>query len=114
MTILDADAVTALEQILPARFGGAATDYQLLEREDARGRPRLVLVVSPRVGAVDDAAVATAFLEAIGADSGASRIAELLWREADVLRVERRPPVAGATGKILHLHVDRNGRPEGR
>jgi hypothetical protein len=114
MTILDADAVTALEEVLPARFGGAATDYQLLEREDARGRPRLVLVVSPRVGAVDEAAVAAAFLGEIGAHSGASRIASLLWREAGVLRVERRPPVAGPTGKVLHLHVDRPGGPPGR
>ena len=114
MTILDADAVTALEEVLPARFGGAATDYQLLEREDARGRPRLVLVVSPRVGAVDEGAVAAAFLGAIGADSGASRIAALLWREAGVVRVERRPPVAGPTGKVLHLHVDHPGGPPGR
>jgi hypothetical protein len=114
MTILDADAVTALEEVLPARFGGAPTDYQLLEREDARGQPRLVLVVSPRVGAVDEAAVATAFLGAIGRDSSASRIAALLWREAGLLRVERRPPVAGPTGKVLHLHVDRPGAPPGR
>ncbi|HEX9710175.1 MAG TPA: hypothetical protein VGB42_09455, partial [Candidatus Thermoplasmatota archaeon] len=51
MTLLDGDAISALEEVLPARFGGVATDYQLLEEEDAAGRPRLVLVVSPRVGA---------------------------------------------------------------
>ena len=32
------------------RFGGTATDYQLLETESAEGHPHLRLVVSPSVG----------------------------------------------------------------
>jgi hypothetical protein len=35
----------------------------------------------------------------------------LVWRDAGLLRVERRPPVATATGKVLHLHSTLSSRP---
>jgi hypothetical protein len=104
MTLLDGDAITALEESLPARFGGVATDYQLREEQDARGRPSLVLVVSPKVGAVDGAAVMSVFLEAIGRGAGAARMVERFWQDAALLRVERRLPDVGASGKVLHCH----------
>jgi hypothetical protein len=106
MTLLDADAISALEETLPARFGGAATDYQLREEEDAHGRPTLVLVVSPRIGPVDSVAMIAAFLAAVGARAGAARMAERLWRDAGLLRIERRRPTVGASGKVLHRHGD--------
>lgn len=104
MTFLDTDLVKVLEEILPARFGGAATHYQLLEEEMSNGRPRVRLLVHPAVGAVDTEAVRRAFLDAIGAGSGAERIMAIVWRDADLLRVERCPPLATGSGKILHLH----------
>jgi hypothetical protein len=105
MTLLDTDAVAALEEMLPARFGGTAADYQLVEEEDASGRPGLVLLVSPRVGPVDRDAVATAFLDRVGASAGAARVAALLWRDAGVLRVEVRAPIGERSGKVLHYHA---------
>jgi hypothetical protein len=107
MTLLDADAVTALEDTLPARFGGSPADYQLLEEEDAAGHLGVVLVVSPSVGSVDAAAVASAFLDRVGASAGVARIAALLWRQAGLLRVERRLPVGESSGKVLHCHAGR-------
>lgn len=106
MTLLDADAISVLEESLPARFGGAATDYQLREEEeDAAGRPGLVIVVSPRIGPVDSAAVIAAFLAAIGARPGAAPMVERLWHDAGLLRVEREVPRVGASGKVLHWHA---------
>jgi hypothetical protein len=105
MTLLDTDAVAALEELLPARFGGSAADYQLVEEEDAAGRPGVVLLVSPRVGPVDRDAVAAAFLDRVGASAGAARVAALLWRDAAVLRVEVRAPVGERSGKVLHYHA---------
>jgi hypothetical protein len=110
MTLLDTDAVTALEQALPARFGGSAADYQLAEEEDASGRSGLVLRVSPRVGPVDVDAVASAFLDHVGAGAGAARVAALLWRETGVLRVEVRPPIGERSGKVLHYHAGPRAR----
>jgi hypothetical protein len=104
MTFLDADVIQVLEEVLPARFGGGLTDYQLLEEQTEEGDPRLRLLVHPAVGPLEPQAVAEAFLEAIGAGSGAQRVMALQWRQAGLLRVEREPPRTTDAGKILHLH----------
>ena len=106
MTFLDTDVIRVLEEVLPARFGGVPTDYQLVEEEGAGGLARVRLLVRPEVGPVDPAVVAETFLAAISAGAGAERIMGQVWRDAQVLRVERRAPMATASGKILHLHVD--------
>jgi hypothetical protein len=105
MTFLGADVIRirVLEMVLPTRFGGEPTDYQLVEEEERDGQPRLRLLVDPAVGPPVPAAVADAFLAAIGSDSPTARQMEIHWRQAGLLRVERRAPIATATGKILHL-----------
>src|SRR5262249_5184713 len=102
---LDLDLVRVLEERLPARFGGGPTDYQLIEEEDEGRQRSLRLVVHPGVGPLDPRAVSEAFLAAIGSSSGVGRVTERLWRDAGIVRVERRAPEAGAGGKIIHLHV---------
>ena len=104
MTFFDSDVIQVLEEVLPVRFGGGPTDYQLVEQERADGRPDVQLLVHPRLGPLDIAGVAAAFLEAIGAGDGAERIMALQWSQAGLPRVERRPPLLTASGKILHLH----------
>jgi hypothetical protein len=108
MTFYDTDVVRVLEQALPARFGGGPTDYQLVEEESESGEPVVRLLVHPAVGPLDPAQVAEAFLSALGGGSGAERIMGTVWRDAGLLRVERRPPIAAASGKVLHLHVVRH------
>jgi len=107
MTFLDTDVIRVLEDELPARFGGAPTDYQLLEEEADDGQPRLRLLVHPRVDPLDTKAVAEAFFAAIGSGSPIARVMEVVWRDADLLRVERRAPLITHAGKILHLHLGR-------
>ena len=104
MTFLDVDAIRVLEEVLPARFGGGPADYQLVEQEDDAGHPRLVLRVGPGPGAVDERALAEGFLQALGQGEEARSVMALWWREAGLLRVERKPPLTTSTGKILHLH----------
>ena len=113
MTFIDTDVIRVLEQILPGRFGGSPIDYQLIEEETEDGRPRLRLLVHPRVGPLDSAAVESAFLDEIGAGSGSERIMALQWREGRLLRVEREPPRSGATGKILHVLAARSTTGDG-
>lgn len=105
MTFLDTDLIRVLEEVLPAHFGGAPTDYQLVEEESEEGRPRLRLLVHPRVGPVDAEAVAETFLAAIGAGAESERVMALFWRESKLLRVERHPPLTAPSGKIQHLHT---------
>jgi hypothetical protein len=105
ITFFDTDVIRVLEEVLPSMFGGGPTDYQLVEEETPSGNPRLRLVVDPSIGPVDHTAVADAFLNAIGEGSGGPRVAELVWRQAGLLQVERRGPERTPSGKILHLHV---------
>jgi hypothetical protein len=107
MTFPDDDVIRVLDQVLPARFGGGPTDYQLLEEEAADGRAQLRLLVHPAVGALDAAAVAETFLAAIGGGRQVERVMGLAWRDARLLRVERRPPEWTTTGKIHHLRQRR-------
>jgi hypothetical protein len=107
MTFLDTDVIRVLVEVLPARFGGGPTDYQLLEDEAADGRPRLRLLVHPAVGPRDPAALVEAFLAAISGGEWAARVMGLLWREAGFLQVERRAPLSTGAGKVLHLHLGR-------
>jgi hypothetical protein len=104
VNLLDIDVINVLEEVLPERFGGGPTDYQLLEDESVDGQPRLRLLVHPALGPLDPETVADVFLAAIGRSSGAERVMELQWRQAGLLRVERTAPRMTASGKILHLH----------
>jgi hypothetical protein len=106
MTILDTDVIRILEELLPARFGGTAVDYQLVEDQAAPGESRLRLLVHPRVGPVDPGTVTRLFLDTLGAGSPSARIMGLAWDGAGTLRVERRPPLTAGSGKVLHLHAD--------
>ena len=74
-TFVHTDLLRVLEEVLPARFGGAGDDYQVVETEQAEGILRLELAVSPRVGAVDpeqDRIPAGALVHASGQDPALS------------------------------------------
>ena len=105
MTFLDVDVIHVLERVLPERFGGGPTDYQLVEEEGVDGAPHLSLLVDPRIGPVSSDAVSETFLTAIGDGRGAEKVMSLAWQDARLLRIERRSPLVTSAGKILHLHV---------
>ena len=112
MTFSGTDVIRILEQVLPARFGGLPTDYQLVEEEDATGQPRVRLLVSPRVGTdVDAAAVADVFLSALGDGQVINRLMGRMWRESNLFTVQRQTPYSTRAGKVLHFHLLRQGRP---
>ena len=107
VTFFGTEVVPILEDLLPARFGGAPTDYQLVEEEAPDGQPLLFLVVHPSLGTLDTASLADFFLTALGEASASSRMMAQRWRDANILRVARRSPSISPAGKILHLHVAR-------
>jgi hypothetical protein len=105
MTFLDTDVIRILDEILPARLGGVPGHYQLVEDELPGGRPCLRLLVHPAVGPLDPAGARDIFLTALGSMSEVHRSMAATWREAGLVEVERRPPVAETIGKILHLRA---------
>ena len=98
---LAGDLLTLVDEVLPARFGGAPTDYQLVEEEDG-GVPKVAVVVRPSVGAVDEAEVVEAVLAHL---RGIPRLALMagIWEDGRTLRVVRREPEHTVRGKILAL-----------
>ncbi|HVS66871.1 MAG TPA: hypothetical protein VMT85_25570 [Thermoanaerobaculia bacterium] len=104
MTFPHTTIARALETILPSRFGGVATDYQLVENSGPDGAPRLRLLVDPRVGPIEPEELERAFLEAIGEGDGLDRVMSLHWRSGGWVGVERRPPLRTGTGKRHPVH----------
>jgi hypothetical protein len=104
MSLADADLIRLLEEVLPERFGGGANDWQLVEDEAPDGAPRLALVASARIGALDEAAVREQVLAWIGRGRGIERITALLYRDGGYLGIVRREPFT-TSGKVAHLHT---------
>lgn len=113
ITFLDTDFISLLEEVLPSCFGGAATHYQLVEDEDSEGRSTLRLLIHPTIGPLNLDDVTERFLDEVGKIHGSSRIIELLWRQTKMLRVERKPPLATSSGKILHLLAGQQSQTSG-
>ncbi len=108
MHFLGSELEAILDNVLPGRFGGGPTDYQLIEDEQD-GATTITLMIDPRVGDVDHALAATALLDALGASGSAHRMMANRWREAGIVRVKRGEAQATRAGKILSLHLQPPG-----
>jgi hypothetical protein len=98
MRVRRADLARLAEEVLPARHGGTALDYQWIEHEE-RALTRLGLRVDPRLGPVDEQAVVRDVLEELARLDWAHRLCTQLWREAGTVRVLRERPTTSARGK---------------
>ena len=109
MNFLGHDLIKLVEEVLPARFGGAPTDYQLVEEEEESGLPKVSLVVSPRVGPLDERTSIDAVVGFLNHVPGATDNYGERWRQGGTLRLVRREPYATSASKILPLHVTKPG-----
>jgi hypothetical protein len=100
---LGSDLVELVDRVLPERFGGGPTDYQLVE-EEVRGLPKVSIVARPTIGPLDDGDVVDEVLDHLGR-LPRNRLMTDTWREGRTLRVVRREPYVTAAGKILPLHL---------
>ena len=117
VTLVGSEMVHILEEVLPARFGGSALDYQLLEEEDEVGLTRLTLLVAPHLDIGDEAALVAEMHAALARESLAADVARAFWAQAGTFRVRREPPRAGSRGKQMSIHSARrryNGEANGR
>jgi hypothetical protein len=102
---LGMELLALLEEVLPKAFGGAPSDYQLVEEEE-RGLSRVTLVVSPRIGAVDEEQVRRTALGFLSGQSRGHGVMTSVWQDGSTLRVARREPYVTGAGKILPLHIN--------
>lgn len=105
VTFVRSNVLPIIEEVLPARFGGTAVDYQLCEEEGPDSTTRMVLRVSPSVGDVDEAALKATLLEHLAVGGLVDRHHAELLRLAGSVAVERRPPQPTPAGKVLPLQL---------
>jgi hypothetical protein len=105
VTFARSRVLEVLEVVLPGRFGGAATDYQVLEEEDGNGLRRLYLLINPEVGSVDESALKQTFLEELARGGELDDFMARLWERADAIEIRREAPRAMPGGKTLSFHV---------
>jgi hypothetical protein len=100
VTFAVADLEGIIEETLPARFGGAVGDYQLIEQQDD-GVPLLRLLVSPTIGLIDEQAMKDTLLREVARKRPIYGFMAEEIRMTDTLRIERRRPVVTERGKVL-------------
>jgi hypothetical protein len=104
MTFVGGDVITLLEEVLPTRFGGAATDYQFVEYHHDR-LPTISILVSPRLGPVDEGAIVAATIEFLRTRGRPQAMMADVWRKSGTLRVVRRDPYVTGAAKTPAVHV---------
>jgi hypothetical protein len=112
MSFIGHDLIRLIEEVLPAHFGGTPADYQFVE-DERDGLPKVDLLVSPRVGPVDEGAVVATVLGFLDDTQGAQTRRADPWRQATTVSVLRREPIATASSKVLALHVMRGKQERG-
>ena len=105
VTFARADLQRILDEVLPARFGGTSLDYQLAEEEAVNSEVRLVVRVSPTVGALDDGALRACLLDELAASGIVERYQASIWRNAGTVEVRREAPRATHRGKVMPFQV---------
>jgi hypothetical protein len=104
VSFLGETLIALVEDALPARFGGTAADYQLVERE-RDGATRVQVVVSPRLGPLDSADVVRETLAFFDGRGRAEQVMAGLWRTSGTLEVVRAEPHVTRASKVLPLHL---------
>ncbi|NQT31198.1 MAG: hypothetical protein HQ588_02595 [Deltaproteobacteria bacterium] len=107
MSFVGTDLLRIIEEVLPAKFGGASTDYQMVEDEDERAYTSLSVLVSPEVGEIDEAELVKTILAELSKGKDTQRMMAEMWSQADMLRVKRMRPIITAAGKLLPLHIQK-------
>lgn len=99
---LGSQVIALVEEVLPRQFGGDPTDYQLVEQEDGDGFTRLSVLVHPRLGPVDEAAILHSVERALLSMN--DRRGVPVWKAAATVRVRRGVPMMTRAGKLMPLH----------
>ncbi|MDA1311714.1 MAG: hypothetical protein O2968_00115 [Acidobacteria bacterium] len=102
-TLVGGDILNILEKILPERFGGVPTDYQLVEKEGSF-QTEIELRVHPRLGLTCEEDVKRVFLHNLKKVWGGS-MTERHWTRTEGVRVVFAEPFLVGSRKVLPLHL---------
>jgi len=107
VTLVGSHLERILDELLPARFGGSALDYQFAEEEDERGFTRIVLRISPGITLGNEHDATEFVLRALGDSDAGGALIQSTWREAGTLQIRREAPSMTGRGKLMPLDIRR-------
>ena len=106
MSVVETELIKVIEEVFPQKYGGYSTDYQVIEEEDKNGFTRLSIIVSPRVGEINEEDFTNTLISELKARYMNSVIPEIFF-QANVFRVGRTYPTITEMGKVLPFHAQR-------
>jgi hypothetical protein len=107
MTFFAGDLARIVEEQLPSKFGGSPLDYQAIEEQGKNGLSYLAILVSPKVGGVNEALLVSTVLEELRKARGDSgRMMAAVWQEAGTVKVRREEPHPTKGGKVFSFQVE--------
>ena len=104
VTFLGTELLRLIDEVLPVRFGGSPTDYQLVETEES-GVTRILVIANPSLGHLDESSVMTSVLDTLRSCPGGHAMTSQ-WIQSGTLRLVRTVPCQTASAKILPLYLD--------
>lgn len=102
-SLMAGDVLGILERVMPERFGGVPSDYQLVEGEGS-GQTEIELRVNPRLGLASEDEVKRFFLSHLNRVWGGSTT-NRLWTQTGSLRVVFAAPYVTGGRKVHALHL---------
>ena len=105
VTFVGTDLLRLIEEVLPSKFGGTSTDYQILEEEDESGHTRINVIVSDEVGEINEVDLIQTVLSEIGKGEEWYQMMVEGLSQANTIKVKRTQPYVTARGKLLPLHI---------
>ncbi|HEY5547938.1 MAG TPA: hypothetical protein VIK50_17940 [Gemmatimonadaceae bacterium] len=102
MHVTGTSLISLVEEVLVRRYGGRPTDWQLVEREEG-GLPKVSLVASPAIGALDEREVVRTVLDHLRHRGPGEQLMAEVWENGETLRVVRAEPHVTTAGKIQPL-----------
>ena len=95
-----------VEETLPLKYGGLPTDYQIIEEEDEEGFTRMSIVVSPKIGEIEESDILETVLDTLKAENETGLMPDI-FSQANTFRIKRAYPVPSERGKVFSLHTTR-------
>jgi hypothetical protein len=108
MTFMIDDLIHIAENVLPVKYGGSSTDYQVLEDANGDGMSFINIAVSPRIGPVNESDLIKTVIQELGKGKDSRRLMAEVWSKAGTIRVKRMDPVPTKRGKIFSFHSVEN------
>lgn len=105
MTFYGTGLIRLVEEVLPFKFGGSSIDYQLVEEEGKQGFRHLSVMVSPKIGNLDEAEVIKTVLDILKKEGDSQKVMAEVWFQAGTVRVRRDYPILAKSGKLYPLYI---------